>query len=197
MPTVPSKSGPPARSNPGPAAAARNRAALLEAAHTVFAESGTAAPLSSVARLAGVGQGSLYRHFPDRVALVAAVVEENVAAVEELAADGAAALPDVLGLLTTHAVESVGVVDLLVEGRPQRLAELRDRVERVLADRLGPALEAGDVPAGTTVADVMLGVELVAGALTRRPPAERPGLATHAWRLLGYVVRLPAGRGVR
>ncbi|MGF0115917.1 TetR family transcriptional regulator [Promicromonospora sp. Marseille-Q5078] len=182
---------PTTRNNPGPAAAARNRAALLEAAHAVFAESGTAAPLSSVARRAGVGQGSLYRHFPDRLSLVAAVVEENVDALEAAAADDGTTLAELLGATTRHAVESVAVVDLLVVDRPGRMLELRERVEAALAAHLGDALDAGDVPPGTTVADVMLGVELVAGALTRRPAPERVPAAVHAWRLLGMRVALP------
>ncbi|MEL7975661.1 helix-turn-helix domain-containing protein [Isoptericola sp. F-RaC21] len=182
---------PTSRTNPGPAAAARNRAALLEAAHAVFAESGTAAPLSSIARRAGVGQGSLYRHFPDRLSLVAAVVEENVAELEAAAAADGATLADLLGTTTRHAVESVAVVDLLVADRPGRMLQLRERVETALAAHLDAALAAGDVPPGTTVADVMLGVELVAGALTRRPPAERTATAVHAWRLLGMRVVLP------
>ena len=42
----------------------------------MFAEGGVDAPLSAVAKLAGVGQGSLYRHFPDRGALALAVFGE-------------------------------------------------------------------------------------------------------------------------
>jgi len=190
VPTARSNPRPSARSNPGPAAAARNRAALLEAAHAVFAESGTAAPLSSIARRAGVGQGSLYRHFPDRVALVAAVVEENVDALEAASTAGAT-LPELLGHVTRHAIESVGVVDLLVEDRPGRMLELRDRVAAVLAAHHEAALAAGQVPAGTAVEDLMLGVELVAGALTRRPAADRAETAARAWRLLGIEVALP------
>ncbi|MFC8600600.1 MULTISPECIES: TetR/AcrR family transcriptional regulator [unclassified Isoptericola] len=190
MPTERSNPRPAARSNPGPAAAARNRAALLRAAHAVFAESGTAAPLSSVARRAEVGQGSLYRHFPDRVALVAAVVEENVAELEAASADGAA-LPRLLGLVTRHAIESVGVVDLLAEDRPGRMLELRDRVAAVLAAHHEAALAAGQVPQDVGVDDLMLGVELVAGALTRRPAGERAAMAERAWRLLGIEVALP------
>ena len=190
MPTARSNPRPSTRSNPGPAAAARNRAALVAAAHAVFAESGTAAPLSSVARRAGVGQGSLYRHFPDRVSLVAAVVEENVDALEAASAAGAT-LPELLGLVTRHAIESVGVVDLLVEDRPGRMLELRDRVAAVLAAHRDAALAAGQVPAGTTVEDLMLGVELVAGALTRRPAPDRADTAVRAWRLLGMDVALP------
>jgi AcrR family transcriptional regulator len=183
---------PTSRTNPGPAAAARNRSALLEAAHAVFAESGTAAPLSSIARRAGVGQGSLYRHFPDRVSLVAAVVEENVDELEAASAAGAD-LPDLLGLVTRHAIESVGVVDLLAEDRPRRMLQLRERVAAVLAAHHEAALAAGQVPQGATVEDLMLGVELVAGALTRRPAGERAAMAVRSWRLLGMAVALPEG----
>ncbi|HAN25892.1 MAG TPA: TetR/AcrR family transcriptional regulator, partial [Microbacterium ginsengisoli] len=62
-----------ARPNRGRAAGPANRAALLAAAREVFGEQGLSAPLSAVARRAGVGQGSLYRHFPTRTALAAAV----------------------------------------------------------------------------------------------------------------------------
>ena len=56
------------RANRGRAAAKANRRALVAAALEVFAEGGIDAPLSAVAKRARVGQGSLYRHFPDRVA---------------------------------------------------------------------------------------------------------------------------------
>jgi AcrR family transcriptional regulator len=191
VPADRSRARPTTRSNPGPAAAARNRAALLAAAHEIFAESGTAAPLSAIARRAGVGQGSLYRHFPDRLALVSAVVEENVDELETASGRDDATLPDLLGLVTRHAVESVGVVDLLVEDRPGRLLALRDRVQAALATYLDAALASGQVRAGTTTADVMLGVEMVSGALTRRPSSERPALAARAWSLLGIAVALP------
>ncbi|MCA5892556.1 TetR/AcrR family transcriptional regulator [Isoptericola sp. NEAU-Y5] len=180
---------PPPRRNLGPAAAAGNRAALLASAHAVFAESGAQAPLSSIARRAGVGQGSLYRHFPDRLTLVAAVVEENVERLEEASIDQGATLVGLLGLVTRHAIESVGVVDLLAEDRPGRMLELRDRVAAVLDAHLADGLAADDVPAGTTVADLMLGIEMVSGALTRRPVPERAELATRAWALVGVRVR--------
>ncbi|MGW2845343.1 TetR family transcriptional regulator, partial [Streptomyces sp. NPDC001274] len=86
--------------NDGPRAAVRNRAALVAAAREVFAEHGLEAPLSAIARRAGVGQGVLYRHFPDRAAAVAAVLEENVRQIERAAETGGMAFPDVLGVLT-------------------------------------------------------------------------------------------------
>ncbi|HHU08621.1 MAG TPA: helix-turn-helix transcriptional regulator [Intrasporangiaceae bacterium] len=61
-----------------------NRAAVLSAARTLFAERGVEVPLRAVATEAGVGIATLYRHFPDRDALILAVafdVLEDVHAV--------------------------------------------------------------------------------------------------------------------
>ena len=58
--------------------AKRNRDALLESAGQAFAEHGTAASLEDVARRAGVGIGTLYRHFPTRDALVEAAYRHGV-----------------------------------------------------------------------------------------------------------------------
>ena len=69
--------------------AERNRVRLLETAKAAFAEKGSAASLDEIARTAGVGAGTLYRHFPTRDALVAAVyrneTEQLVAAADRLA----------------------------------------------------------------------------------------------------------------
>lgn len=58
--------------------ARRSRAKLLEAATAAFAENGADAPLEDIARRAGVGIGTLYRHFPTRVDLQAAVFRSQV-----------------------------------------------------------------------------------------------------------------------
>lgn len=54
--------------------AQRNRSRVLTAAQEVFASQGLAAPLDEIARKAGVGPGTVYRHFPTKDALFAAVV---------------------------------------------------------------------------------------------------------------------------
>src|SRR6218665_3904601 len=61
----------------------RNRDLLLSAAKTAFAETSADAPLEDIARRAGVGIGTLYRNFPTREALVAAVYAREL---EQLAA---------------------------------------------------------------------------------------------------------------
>jgi AcrR family transcriptional regulator len=56
--------------------AARNRKRLLEAAAEVFAEQGLQASVDDVARVAGVGMGTLYRRFPTKDALIDELVRE-------------------------------------------------------------------------------------------------------------------------
>ncbi|QRP45702.1 TetR/AcrR family transcriptional regulator [Amycolatopsis sp. FDAARGOS 1241] len=59
--------------------ARRNRARVLAAAEEAFAADGLAVPLDDIARLAGVGAGTVYRHFPSKEALFQAVVLERLA----------------------------------------------------------------------------------------------------------------------
>jgi len=68
---------------PKRADARRNRELLIEAARTVFSTQGAGAPMEAIAKQAGVGVGTLYRHFPNRLDLVEAVYESDV---QELAA---------------------------------------------------------------------------------------------------------------
>ncbi|WP_163569095.1 TetR/AcrR family transcriptional regulator [Fodinicola feengrottensis] len=69
--------------------ARRNRLRVLAAAEEVFAEQGLAVPLDEIARRAGVGAGTVYRHFPTKEALFEAVVAERV---QGLLGDGEALL---------------------------------------------------------------------------------------------------------
>jgi AcrR family transcriptional regulator len=73
--------------------ARRSRAKLLEAATAAFAEHGADAPLDDIARRAGVGIGTLYRHFPTRTDLQAAVYRSQVFAVCEAADELVATVP--------------------------------------------------------------------------------------------------------
>ena len=76
---------------PQRADARRNRERLVTSARQVFAEEGGGASMEAIARQAGVGVGTLYRHFPQRIDIVEAVylddVDELVRAAEEAVAD--------------------------------------------------------------------------------------------------------------
>ncbi len=65
--------------------AQRNRVRLLRAAREAFARDGATASLDDIARLAGVGSGTLYRHFPTREVLIEAVYQDEVSRLVEAA----------------------------------------------------------------------------------------------------------------
>ncbi|MFF0324841.1 TetR/AcrR family transcriptional regulator [Nonomuraea angiospora] len=175
------------RPNRGPSAAAENRAALVAAAREVFASAGYNAPLRTVARAAGVGQGSLYRHFPDRISLAMAVFEDGVAELEALAARPGTTLDDLLALLTEQAITSTAFIEM-VSTRPSepdpRIIDVRDRVSRVLAGVLGDARRAGHVRDGVSADDLVLVIGMLAGVLARTPAPDRRATAGRVWALL-------------
>ena len=73
--------------------ARRNRDELLGVARQVIAEEGVDASLRDIARRAGVGIGTLYRHFPTREALLAAIIADGVRRMSACAADLSATKP--------------------------------------------------------------------------------------------------------
>lgn len=98
----------PARRKPR-ADSLRNRDALLEAATSVFAAGGATASLEEVARRAGVGIGTLYRHFPRREDLFEAVYRAEVDRLEELAVE-LDATPDPLAALRAWVQAMMGFI---------------------------------------------------------------------------------------
>ncbi|HKV22663.1 MAG TPA: helix-turn-helix domain-containing protein, partial [Mycobacterium sp.] len=63
--------------------AARNRARVLEVAYETFAAEGLSVPIDEIARRAGVGAGTVYRHFPTKDDLYRAVVEDRITTIIE------------------------------------------------------------------------------------------------------------------
>jgi AcrR family transcriptional regulator len=61
--------------------AARNRARVLEVAYDTFASEGLSVPIDEIARRAGVGAGTVYRHFPTKEDLFRAVIEDRIRAI--------------------------------------------------------------------------------------------------------------------
>jgi AcrR family transcriptional regulator len=95
--------------------ARRNRDKILAAARDAFAASGYGVPLDEIAALAGVGPGTVYRHFPTKEALFEAVVTarvENLISDAQTRADAADAGPAFFGFLRRLAAEAVAKRDL-------------------------------------------------------------------------------------
>ncbi|MFC4015344.1 TetR family transcriptional regulator [Nonomuraea purpurea] len=171
------------RPNRGPSAAAQNRAALIAAARELFATDGYDAPLTSIARAAGVGQGSLYRHFPDRVSLALAVFDDGIRALEARAAEPGMTLDDMMALMTEQAIASTAFIDM-VSAKDGRIMALRDQVAALLESGLAEARAAGRVRDHVTTEDLVTAVGMIAGLLAKIPAELRRETAERAWLLL-------------
>lgn len=121
--------------------AQRNRERLLTAARTVFATDGASASLEGIAREAGVGIGTLYRHFPARDNLYTAVYEHEVdqmvcmAASLADSADPVAALRHWLHALVALVATKTGMISALAIS-----AETKSAVSQATSKRLIDAL---------------------------------------------------------
>lgn len=172
------------KSNRGPGAATENRAALVAAARDVFAEQGVDGPLSAVAKRAGVGQGSLYRHFPSREALAHAVFDENLAEVERLAAHDHSSLRDVTDLITHQLEGNAAMIAYFAHEGDPRLRGFEARIAAALAPKVEAARADGTLGPRTTVDDVVLAVAMLAALVARAPETTRHARVEDAWALL-------------
>jgi len=171
--------------NRGPGAAAGNRRALVAAAVVVFGEQGIDAPLSAVAKRAGVGQGSLYRHFPDRMSLALAAFEDNLAQLEALAAQDGVRLDVLLALITEQTLASVAIVEIVTASdSDERLDAVTARVSAALDDAVRDARRRGALRRRTTTADVLLAIGMMAALVAKTPADQRRGTADACWSML-------------
>jgi AcrR family transcriptional regulator len=142
--------------------AQRNRGRLIEAGREIFAEQGTDATLEAIAHRAGVGIGTLYRHFPGREALVEVIYEEHIGEVLAAAAHGASAsdaweglvgfLERVLELQARNLpLRDVFLRHPIGEGR---VAERRKEILPLLKQLIARAREQGTLRADFTLGDL-------------------------------------------
>lgn len=150
--------------------AARNIEALLDAAKAVFARSGVDAPAKEITDLAGVGVGTLYRHFPRRSDLIIAVLQheldDGIAEAHRLA-ETAEPWPAVLAWMERF-VDLVGTKsglaaalhsgDAAYENLPERLMGQLEPALRMLLDR---AIEAGRVRDDVEAREILTAVALI------------------------------------
>lgn len=159
---------PPSTENPRRplrADARRNRERILEAAQTLFATDGLSAPLDEIAARAGVGPGTVHRHFPSKDALIAAVavsrLEQIVTLAQTLATaeDAGAALRRQLAEMLAEGDHSTPLRSALAgtefdirTAAPKAAAELRTAVNTLLqraqhAGAIRPDIDIDDLMA--------------------------------------------------
>jgi AcrR family transcriptional regulator len=143
--------------------ALRNRQRVLEVAEQVFATEGIAVPIDEIARRAEVGVGTLYRHFPTKEALYAAVVLSRLDAATERAQELAKAPdPDEAFFVFLDDLVKMGSVKKdLLEALGASGAEFKEslggakkRLHEALGKLLARAQRAGSVRRDATVSDV-------------------------------------------
>src|ERR1700733_11639116 len=144
--------------------AIRNRERVLEAAKAVFSAGGPEASLEAVAKRAGVGIGTLYRHFPTREALFEAVYRREVQQLGELAealkseADPVDALRRWLRSNVEFVATKKGMsaaLALAVQSTSELTAFSFDRLTKAVGAFLDRAIAAGDIPAHISPEDLL------------------------------------------
>jgi AcrR family transcriptional regulator len=148
--------------------AQRNEEALLAAAAAVFVKSGVEAPVRDIAEAAGVGMGTIYRHFPTRADLVVAVYRYQVEACAEagpaLLANSSspyAALVQWINLYVDFLVTKHGLASVLRPGSAgfeALRAYFLDRLVPVCAQLLATAAEADEIRADIDAYELMRGI---------------------------------------
>jgi AcrR family transcriptional regulator len=155
-------------SRPKRADARRNERTLLDAAAAIFVTSGVQAPVRDIAAKAGVGMGTIYRHFPTRADLIIAVYRHQVGACAVagpalLASSGTpyAALTRWVDLFVDFLVTKHGLAAALRSDNTSfetLHAYFLDRLVPVCARLLDAAAAAGEIPPGTDAFGLMYGI---------------------------------------
>jgi AcrR family transcriptional regulator len=148
--------------------ARRNEQTLLDAAATVFVTSGVEAPVRDIAAKAGVGMGTIYRHFPTRADLIVAVYRHQVDACAEagpaLLATSAtphAALGRWINLFVDFLVTKHGLAAVLQSdnaGFDTLHAYFLDRLVPVCTQLLDAAADSGEIRSDLKAYELMRGV---------------------------------------
>jgi AcrR family transcriptional regulator len=148
--------------------AQRNEAALLDAAGAAFVASGVNVPVREIATAAGVGVGTIYRHFPTRADLIVAVYRHQVEACAEagpaLLADGPtahAALGSWVNLFVDFLVTKHGLAEALQSDKAAFEAlhtYFLERLVPVCGELLDAAAQAGEIGAGIDAYELMRGI---------------------------------------
>ena len=169
----------PARQRSMRADARRNRERVLEVARQVFSTEGTAAPLDDIAEKAGVGAGTVYRHFPTKESLIHAVLMSRITALTGHAHALSAneppgqALESFLAHLLYEGGQKRDLTDALIDAGAElttSLADVRSELQQAMGMLLDQAQHAGAIRSDIGVEDLMALVTGVLIALHRGTP---------------------------
>jgi AcrR family transcriptional regulator len=152
--------------------AVRNRSRILAAAELEFRAGGVSIPLDRVAQRAGVGRGTLYRHFPDRRSLIAAMYTARVEALEALAgelSDGRL-LEQLAAEICAQQVAAPGLFGAVHAAEDPAIAQIEGRGSALLERALSEASAEGRVRPDVTADDIRLLFAMSEGVVATSDP---------------------------
>jgi AcrR family transcriptional regulator len=161
--------------------AERNRQRILAAAAEVFTERGLDATLDEIARAAGVGIGTVYRRFPDKESLVAALFRERIDSLVTVAEEACAA-PDPWQAIVSYLeyaaaamAGDLGLRQLMMFGTYDRdqVCYVRDRMRPVITRLVERAQASGDLRLDFEAPDVKM-IAFMLGSLAEYAAAVTP-----------------------
>ncbi|WP_225782704.1 TetR/AcrR family transcriptional regulator [Xenophilus sp. Marseille-Q4582] len=175
------------------------RTALLDAAAAVFSEHGVNAPLELVIERAGVGRATLYRNFPDRGALMQALMGRNLDRIEQEAqrlAGHEEGLFELLVYMAQRIADSAPITDYwrAIDREHPLVREAQARLGRMVRPLIERAVHAGRCRADFAESDFVLAVGMVGALLRGHTLQQRRRMGRRALELLldGLRVREPA-----
>jgi AcrR family transcriptional regulator len=178
--------------------AVRSRRAILDAARELYRDD-VEASFAEIAHEAGVGQATVYRHFTDRRALLAALADEDMGALEErIAADeelGPNSLEELLREVVAAQLRSQGLIGAIRAGEVEesQVQGLTERVRDLFAPRLELARAAGIVRPDLTPDDMIVMLSMIDGAMAPlRDFEERERASARAFEIALDGLRLRA-----
>lgn len=179
--------------------AARNRAKILDAARAQITAHGPEVPMDAIADAASVAVGTLYRHFPDKTALVAAVLAEHMAELARLTEEAAARVTTGTNAMTELRGLIVAVVETAARDAALKAAARQfgadfagqpgeERAVRALQALIDAAKDSGELHPDITIDDFFM--------LLGAAPLDAPAPTRERWLALVLPGLTTAGRPI-
>lgn len=175
----------------------RNRAQIIAAARSVFSSHGPEVSLSRVVEESGLGRASVYRHFPNRFALISAIFDENLDELERLALRSRGQqrrFEAFFGLLVQQIINSGGLIALVIStaGKQSEFLAHAQRLESLLATLVDEAQQRQELEPRWNMPEILLTVKMLSGVVSYESTEQLGPTVAEILTLIGLAPALPS-----